>query len=279
MRSNAITRRQAGSLRLCRTERLFSRAPAAQWHYLYDRSELDRALALAERLRAIGTQDSSTEKSSLAFRAIGSTLMSKGEFVRATEAFERVITNGSDTQPGACFARHGEEPHIVALQYKGLSLAVRGYTRLRPCISAVGALVGQDLELSINGGLRLDCCWDGVDAPPRLPGLRRSCSRADRVLLGARFYFLVCCARNSSRRLANCLDRDPDGVAQLEDGIKSWKNTGAALHIPTWSSYLAEAALCVGDIDCAEKAVVNGIKTSERHGDAFALADLKRLAG
>ena len=28
-----------------------------QWHYLYDRSELDRALALAERLRAIGAQE------------------------------------------------------------------------------------------------------------------------------------------------------------------------------------------------------------------------------
>ena len=65
----------------------------------------------------------------------------------------------------------------------------------------------------------------------------------------------------------------------MEQGIQSWKKTGAALHIPTWSSYLAEAALCVGDLDCAEKAVLNGIDTSERHGDAFALADLKRLAG
>jgi predicted ATPase len=76
-----------------------------------------------------------------------------------------------------------------------------------------------------------------------------------------------------------CLDGDRDGIAQVEDGIKSWKRTGAALHIPTWSSYLAEAALCIGDIDRAEKAVVNGIKASKRHGDAFALADLKRLAG
>src|SRR5204862_4612189 len=92
-----------------------------------DRSELDRALSLADRLRVIGAQDSGTKKSRLAFRALGSTLMSKGEFVRATEAFERVIAYGSDTPPGACFAKHGEEPQIVALQYKRLSLAVRGY--------------------------------------------------------------------------------------------------------------------------------------------------------
>ena len=31
--------------------------------------------------------------------------------------------------------------------------------------------------------------------------------------------------------------------------------------------------------DCAGKAVVNGIETSESLGDAFALADLKRLEG
>jgi predicted ATPase len=65
----------------------------------------------------------------------------------------------------------------------------------------------------------------------------------------------------------------------LEQGIRNWKKTGAALHIPTWSSYLAEAALCVGDLDRAEKAILNGIETSESHGDAFALAELKRLAG
>jgi tetratricopeptide (TPR) repeat protein len=98
-----------------------------QWHYLYDRSQLDRALALAERLCVLGTEDSSAEKSSLAFRAVGSTLMSKDEFIRAIEAFERTVSLGAETPLGACFAHHGEEPHIVALQYKGLSLAVRGY--------------------------------------------------------------------------------------------------------------------------------------------------------
>jgi tetratricopeptide (TPR) repeat protein len=76
-----------------------------------------------------------------------------------------------------------------------------------------------------------------------------------------------------------CLDKDPQGIIQLEQGIQSWKKTGAALHIPTWSSYLAEAALCVGDLDCAEKAVSNGIDTSEGNGDVFALAELKRLSG
>ena len=250
-----------------------------QWHYLYDRSELDRALALAERLGAIGAQESGTEKSSLAFRAVGSTLMSKGEFVRATEAFERVIAYGSDTPPGACFAKHGEEPHIVALQYKGLSLAVRGYTD-SGLASAQSAL---SLAMTLNFPLMVAFASTAVGMVLMLRRDYRACAALvrEQIEFCSEQGFIFWSAAHEILHGASrtCLDRDRDGIAQVEDGIKSWKRTGAALHIPTWSSYLAEAALCVGDIDRAEKAVVNGIKTSERHGDAFALADLKRLAG
>ena len=250
-----------------------------QWHYLYDRSQLERALALAERLRVIGREDSSAEKSSLAFRAIGSTLMSKGEFVQATEAFERCINEASQTQLGASFAHHGEEPHIVALQYKGLSLAVRGYAD-SGLAAAQSAL---SLAKTLNFPLMVAFASTAVgmvlmlrrDYGPCAALVRQQidfCSEQGFVFWSAAHEIL----HGASRA---CLDGDPEGVAQLEEGIQGWKKTGAALHIPTWSSYLAEAALCVGDLDCAEKAVLNGIDTSERHGDAFALADLKRLAG
>ena len=62
VRSNAITRRQAGSPRICPTRRAVFTSARGQWHYLYDRSEFDRALALAKRLCAIGTKELSTEK-------------------------------------------------------------------------------------------------------------------------------------------------------------------------------------------------------------------------
>jgi class 3 adenylate cyclase/tetratricopeptide (TPR) repeat protein len=250
-----------------------------QWHYLYDRSELDRALALAERLRAIGAQDSGTEKSSLAFRAVGSTLMSKGEFVRATVAFEHVIAYGNDTPPGACFAKHGEEPHIVALQYKGLSLAVRGYAD-SGLASAESAL---SLAKTLNFPLMVAFASTAVGMVLMLRRDYRACAGLvrEQIEFCSEQGFIFWSAAHEILHGASrtCLDGDRDGIAQVEDGIKSWKRTGAALHIPTWSSYLAEAALCIGDIDRAEKAVVNGIKASERHGDAFALADLKRLAG
>jgi tetratricopeptide (TPR) repeat protein len=250
-----------------------------QWHYLYDRSQLDRALTIAERLRALGKEHSSAEKSSLAFRALGSTLISKGEFVRAIEAFERVITDGSQPPFGSCFAHHGEEPHVVALQYKGLSLAVRGYadTGLASAQSALS------LAKTLNFPLMVAFASGVVGMVFILRRDYQSCATLMREQIDfcSEHGLIFWSAAHEILRGASwaCLEGNREGVTQLEEGIQSWKKTGAALHVPTWLSYLAEAALRVGDIDSAEEAVLKGIDTSERHGDAFALADLRRLAG
>lgn len=250
-----------------------------QWHYLYDRSQLDRALALAERLRVLGTEDSSAEKSSLAFRAVGSTLMSKGEFVRAIQAFECCIAHGSQTPLGTSFAHHGEEPHIVALQYKGLSLAVQGYAD-SGLESAQSAL---SLAKTLNFPLMVAFASTAVGMVLMLRREYRPCAALVRQQIDfcseQGFIFWSAAHEILHGATRACLDGSPEGLTQLEEGIQSWKKTGAALHVPTWSSYLAEAALCLGDAGCAEKAVLRGIATSEEHGDAFALADLKRLAG
>jgi tetratricopeptide (TPR) repeat protein len=250
-----------------------------QWHCFYDRSQLDRALALAERLRAIGAEEAGVEKSSLAFRAVGSTLMSKGDFVGAVEAFEQVIIRGVEAPLGPCFAHHGEEPKIVAMQYKGLSLAVRGYadSGLASAQSALTLAKSSNFPLMIafaSAALAMVLMLRR-DYHPCAALARQQidfCSEQGLIFWSAAHEIL----HGASRA---CLDGDPEGIVQLKEGIANWKKTGAVIHIPTWSSYLAEAALCVGDIDCAEEAVLTGIGASEKHGEAFALADLKRLAG
>jgi class 3 adenylate cyclase/tetratricopeptide (TPR) repeat protein len=275
-----INYQEAGRLAeaLSDREAVFTSA-RGQWHYLYDRGQLDRALALAERLCAIGADDASAEKSCLAFRALGSTLMSKGEFVRAIEAFDGAITRGNQASLSTCFAHHGEEPHIVGLQYKGLSLAVRGHadTGLATAQSALS------LAKTLNFPLMVAFASTAVGMVLMLRREYRPCAALvrEQIEFCSEQGFIFWSAAHEILHGASqaCLDRDPRGVAQLEQGIRNWKKTGAALHIPTWSSYLAEAALCVGDLDRAEKAILNGIETSESHGDAFALAELKRLAG
>ena len=250
-----------------------------QWHFVYDRGRLDRALALAERLLAIAREDSSAEENGLALRAVGSTLMSKGEFARAADAFDRCIAEGGHAPLGACFRRHGEEPHIVALQYKGFVLAVRGLADLGlahvqsalslartlnfPLIVAFAStILATVLLLRRDGQACASLTREQIDY----------CSEHRFVFWSAAFEILHGAAQA-------CLNADPSGVVELERGILDWRKTGAELHVPTWSSFLAEAALVVSDLDTAERALSDGIETSERGGDVFALAELQRLVG
>lgn len=259
-------------------EAMFTSA-RGQWHYLYDRGELDRAQALAERLCGIGTEDGSVEKSCLAYRAMGSTLMSKGEFVGAIQAFDRAIDRDSEALLGTCFAHHGEEPHIVALQYKGLSLAIRGFadTGLATAQSALS------LARTLDFPLMVPFASTAVGMALILRREYRPCAELVREQIEfcseQGFVFWLAAHEIIHGAAWACLDRDPQGVAELERGIQNWKRTGAGLHLPTWLSYLAEAALCVGDLARAEQAVLDGMDISARHGDAFARAELKRLAG
>ena len=185
---------------------------------------------------------------------------------------------GADAPLGACFERHGEEPQIVALQYKGLSLAVRGFadTGLASAQSALS------LARTMNFPLMVAFASTIVGTVLILRRDHQACAALVRDQIDycseQRFIFWSASLRSHGAARAG-LNRDRAGVEQLVRGIQSWRDTGAALHVPTWTSYLAEAALCAGDLDRAEKALSDGINMSEKHGDAFALAELKRLAG
>ncbi len=249
------------------------------WHYFYDRAELDQAFTLAQRLIAIGELDGSAERMSLALRAFGSTLMSKGDFAGALGAFDRCLAEGARATRGASLARHGEEPQVVALQYKGLVLALQG--RLDSGLSTAREAVAQA---------------EALNFPLVVPFASTILS----LILVMRRDF-VACAALSSRQLEFCAehgfvfwtaahqilrgaarahhDGSAEGLAETEAGIRNWGRTGAALHVPTWSCVLADAALAVGDLDAAERALSNKREQAERRGELYAMAELLRLEG
>jgi tetratricopeptide (TPR) repeat protein len=236
------------------------------WHYFYDRGELDQALTLAQRLMAVGELDGGAERMSLALRASGSTLMSKGDFADALDAFDRCLTEGKRATRGASLARHGEEPQVVALQYKGLVLGLRGL--LDSGLAAVQEAVAQA---------------EALNFPLIVPF---ASTILGQILLMRRDF--AACAALSTRQLEFCaehgfvfwtaahqilrgaalahLDGRPEGLVEVEAGIRNWVRTGALLHIPTWSSYLADAALAVGDLEVAENALSNKREEAEQRG-------------
>ena len=68
-------------------------------------------------------------------------------------------------------------------------------------------------------------------------------------------------------------------MALAARGIANWMKTDATLHVPTYCSNLADAALVAGDVAQAERALETGIRLARETGEAFALAELQRLNG
>ena len=96
------------------------------WNCVYDRANLQWSFDLANRLVELADESASDEKRALALRALGSTLMNRGEFEKADDVFDTCLSVAAHLPPATWIKVHGEVPPIVAQQYKGFICAVRG---------------------------------------------------------------------------------------------------------------------------------------------------------
>ena len=247
------------------------------WNCIYDRAELDRSVELAQQLLDLAESD--PERQALALRAMGSTRMNRGEFLLCEEAFDKCIVHSADLPLSAGIEAHGEAPLIVARQYMGLSLCIRGYPDRGLDFVRLAVAQARKVKHPI-------CLAFALDILCHILLLRRdygACEEhADELSdLAAEHDFVFWTAGGEIERgaaLAN-LGRGDEGVALAARGIANWIKTDATLHIPTHCSCLADAALVAGDVAEAERALAMGIRLASENGDAFALAELQRLNG
>jgi tetratricopeptide (TPR) repeat protein len=249
------------------------------WNCYYDRGDQNRSLSLAQGLRDLAMATADFDKQALALRALGSTRMSRGEFEQSVEAFDGCIAASAHLPPGNCIERHGEEPGIVATQYRGLVLCMRGFAD--QALEATRAAVAQARQinhpLSVAFASSILCI---------ILYLRRD-FEACRALAGEQigycgdqgFAFWSAAFQVHHGAAVAHLRADGDPVAEAEAGVVNWINTGAYIHVPTWASFLADASLVCGNLPLAEKTLTDGVAIAQRNAECFALAELQRLTG
>ena len=247
------------------------------WNCIYDRAELVRSVELAQQLLDLAKSD--PERQALALRAMGSTRMNRGEFLLCEEAFDKCIVHSADLPLSAGIEAHGEAPLIVSRQYKGFSLCIRGYPDRG--LDSVRLAVAQ--ARSVKHPICLAFALEILCNIFLLRRDYRACEgHADELRdLATEHDFVFWTAGGEILRgaaLAN-LGRGDEGVALAARGIANWMKTDATLHVPTYCSNLADAALVAGDVAQAERALETGIRLARETGEAFALAELQRLNG
>jgi tetratricopeptide (TPR) repeat protein len=249
------------------------------WNCFYDQGDQNRSLTLAARLVHLAAGSADFEKQALALRALGSTRMSRGEFKQSIEAFNGCIAASTRLRPGACIERHGEEPGIVAMQYRGLVLCICGFAD--QALEATHLALAQARQ--INHPLSVAFASSILDIVLHLRRDFADCEALAREQIdyckqqGFAFWSAAFQVHHGVARAHLRADGDP--VTEAEIGIINWVNTGAYIHVPTWSSFLAGAALTSDNLPLAERALSSGIEIAQKNGELFALAELQRLTG
>lgn len=249
------------------------------WNCVYDRANLSWSFDLSNRLVELAEESASDEKRALAFRALGSTLMNRGGFAKADEAFDKCLSVAAHLPPATWIKAHGEAPLIVAEQYKGFICAVRG--RLDEAIrltrsaieraESLGHPITQAFARAIHAHVLMmrrdyDGCLEMSEETSKL------CAAHGFVFWSAHSEILEGVS-------AVYIQRSKRGFERAENGLKNWIATGARLHIPSWSALIAEAALFVDRPERAGELLVHALLVSDRNADFFARAELERLHG
>jgi class 3 adenylate cyclase/tetratricopeptide (TPR) repeat protein len=259
-------------------EGLFA-ATRGLWNCVFDRAELTHALELARELVELAQRDKRPDKMALAQRALGSTYMSLGEIDQSKEAFDVGLAISEGSPLSFALREHGESPQIVALQYNGWSECLRGNVDRGVALAQRAVSLARELGHPITLVFSIHIL--GI-----LNQLRREyrlChdTQAEVSELSNEHGFVFWSA--GGKTMYGCalafLDRPEAGLEIARQGIQDWSATGAMLHVPTWSAFLADAALHVGDLHLAESTLSRAVGLAEQNRDQMVFAELLRLFG
>jgi class 3 adenylate cyclase/tetratricopeptide (TPR) repeat protein len=248
------------------------------WNCAYDRAELDHALQLADGLVRSCT-GSGPVKVALAQRALGSVQLNRAAFDDAIVAFDRCIATTTDSALAVAVRDHGEAPQIIALQYKGWAKCIQGHLDEARALSQRSIEQARKIDhpLSLAFALQVRSIVHLLCREYEL--CRESAIENQAIAKEHDFVFYTA----GSKVILGCalahLERSGNGLDMASQGLHDWQLTGAALHVPSWAAFIADAALCIGDDKSAWAVADSGVTTAEANHDLIALAELQRLQG
>jgi predicted ATPase/class 3 adenylate cyclase len=248
------------------------------WNCIYDRGELERSLQLARRLVSVGHRQGAEERA-LAWRALGSTHLSRGEFEQALKAFDEGIAAHRHLAPDTCVRAYGESPHIVCTQYTGWIHAWCG----RLDTALVLLRQGTDEARSLRHPISLAFAGALLGVVHALRRDVEACAAvAEQVRALSKEHGFVFWMAHSEIFLGWTQVQaggSEHGLNRIRQGIADWRATGAELHVPTWSTFLADALLLAGRQAEAREVLEAALDLAVARHELCVLPELHRLRG
>jgi predicted ATPase len=250
------------------------------WVFYFVRGELQTARELAEQLLSLAQRVQDPSSLLWVYDALWSTLFFLGEFVPARQYYEQGIAlYDPQKHHSLAFLYGGHDPGVCCREVAACVLWLLGYPdralkRIHDALT-----LAQELSHPLSLARAL-----GYAA--RLHQFRREGQAAQErteaaMTLSTEQGFPSFLAMGTILRgwaLAEQGQRE-EGIAQIYQGLTTYRATGAELHRPYFLALLAEAYGKVGQVEEGLTMLTEALATVDRTGERFYEAELYRLKG
>lgn len=247
------------------------------WNCVFDLAKLDDALRLANELSELSKGQPNTERSALALRALGTTHFNRGNFSAARQSLEMGASHCCALPDNAGIDEHGEAVAITLQCYFGWVYLILadiggGLGASRQAFARAQAL-NHPVTIGFAGSV-----LGNMLVMVRLPAEARQVAKTAAAVCREHKvpFWLASAEVNAGLAIAHG-GSPAEGIERARKGLLAWESTGAVLHVPTYSMYVAETCLLANDLDGAETELGRALTMARRNKEHFVLAEALRL--
>jgi predicted ATPase len=249
------------------------------WNHAYVRAELQTAHTLGEQLLSVAHHVQDPAMLVAAHRDVGATAFQRGAVAAAHRHFAQGIALDDSQQHRAAVFRHGQDAGVLCRSYAAAALWHLGYpdqawARIQEAVTLAHQLAHPfSLTVALGEAAMFHQCRREGPATQE---------RADATLVLATAQgFLHWRARGAVLRgwaLAQ-QGQAQEGLAQITQGLRDYRATGAQLALPHYLALLAEAYGIMGHPDAGMKVLNEALGLMDHTGVRLWEAELYRLKG
>jgi class 3 adenylate cyclase/predicted ATPase/tRNA A-37 threonylcarbamoyl transferase component Bud32 len=252
------------------------------WVFYQTRSQLDRAVELAERLMQLapGIQEHTGDDGMLleAHASLGATRFVRGELAASLQHLLEAISLYDADKHHSHAYMFGHDPGVFALAHVGWTLTFMGRVDEGLLRSQQSVQLAERLGHPNSLALALHFAA-AVHQMRGEPTEALARSDAQVKLAGEEVLPFWMAGGQIWRGWAELVGGDPGGFGGIMAGMGMWRGIGAELVVPHFLSLVTQAHLDSGAVDAASASVEEALASLEASNERYFEADLHRLRG
>ena len=247
------------------------------WHLL--RADLNTSTQLARQLLDIAHRENDSDALLASYRALGSTLMFMGNFAEARAYLERGLSFYRTERHRSYVMAFGEDPGVICHLYTALCSDGLGHRdkarRMMDEAMAHSRQLGHPFSLAFALSIsQLLYMIRGEPEPVEQMAAEAAslCSQQGFAQWAAHAVF-------TRGWVSFALDRKEKGLAEMRQGLESWRATGAVLMTAYWLTNLAGSLSAAGMYDAAKRSAEEALSIMNQTDHRYFEPEAHRLLG